>query len=188
MTRRQRTINFAIIALGIVMAFVATNRYFEVAGARSLFEERFEGAMNHLESEGTEVLDWDLVRSVQGRGGYPEALQALEGEEVTVIGFVTPYDTGLLRIYGGRHSNYDNPLTYDHVAVLDLSPLPKRASFFGSLSTNERVRVRISNPHGTKVHAEYPQLYSGILVLEPDAEHGVLVQLTDAEHLTAPER
>lgn len=185
MSRRKRTITLAIVFLGVVAGFIGINRYVVTADARSLFSERFDAAKAHLDSEGTEVLDWDLVRSAQGQGEMPGELAALEGEEVTVIGFVTPHDTGLLRIYGGRHSNYENPLTYAHVVELDLSPLPKTASFFGSVRDNERIRVRITDPRGTTVHAEYPQLYSGFLVLDPDAEHGVVVQLHDAEHLTA---
>ena len=187
MTRRKRTLSLSLVAVAIVAGFIFANRYYTVAEARSMFVERFDAAAAHLDERGTEVLDWNLVRRAQG-GELPEELAGLEGEEITVLGFVTPYDTGLLRIYGGRHSNYDNPLTYDHVVELDLSPLPKTATFFGNLPEKERVRVRITDPHGTVVHAEYPQLYSGILVLDPEAEHGVTVQLTDAEHLTAAER
>jgi hypothetical protein len=186
MTQRKRTLGMVLVAAAIVAGFITANRYFETAGAKALFGERFENALHFLETDGQEVLDWDLVRAIQGRDGFPAELAALEGEEITVIGFVTPHDTGLLLVYGGRHSNYDNPLTYGHVVELDLSPLPKNALFFGNLLETERVRVRTRDPHGTEVHAEYPQLYRGRLVLDPDAEHGVVVQLAEAEHLTAP--
>lgn len=188
MTQRTRRLSVLLVVIAVALAFVGVNRFVEVAEARSTFGERFQNAWTSLGQQDDPLLDWELLRRIQGHDGFPDELRALEGTEIRVVGFVTPHDVnGNLRIHGGRLSNYENPLTFENVAELDLTPMPKSTSFFGRLP-RERVRVVIADIAGTRVHAEYPQLYEGVLVLAPDAEHGVVVQLVDAEHLTAASR